>query len=54
LDAARKKIAEFEAAILAAEGKKLGYQGQGIALSPVCTLKNVKLGSRTNAKGIDV
>ena len=54
LDAARKRIAELEAAILAAEGKKPGYQGQDIALSPICTLKKVEVGSRTNAKGIVV
>jgi hypothetical protein len=54
LDAARKRIEELEAAILTAEGKKPGYQGQDIALSPICTLEKVEVGSRTNAKGMVV
>ena len=51
MSALNEKLTELEAVIRTAESNKPEYQGEGIDLSPICTLEKVEIGSRTNAKG---
>ena len=54
IDEARKKIKELEARIKAGEASSPSYNDEDIALSPICTLRKVDPGFRTNSQGKEI
>lgn len=54
LEESERKNEELRHRIVELETQKLNYRGEGVGISPVCTLKEVTDGIRTNSRGESV